>query len=262
MLNGIPYRPVSGEFDLRGKVAIVVGGAGGIGGASAELYAKKGAKVAIVDIKDTVEQIAADLSKKYGIEAIGIRCDLTVKEQIWDTVAKVKERFGEINILLNSGGYVYLDKAEDISFEEVEKQIKINTFGPFHMSQAVAREMIAQGKGGKIICITSQADFIAIDKHVGYTMSKAALVGMIKVMALEWAKYGINVNGIAPTVVRTYMGDRAWQGKVKEEMLQKIPAHRFAEVDEIAAAVLFMSCDESNMITGEDLVVDGGFTIY
>ena len=138
MLNGIPYRPVSGEFDLRGKVAIVVGGAGGIGGASAELYAKKGAKVAIVDIKDTVEQIAADLSKKYGIEAIGIRCDLTVKEQIWDTVAKVKERFGEINILLNSGGYVYLDKAEDISFEEVEEQIKINTFGPFHMSQAVA----------------------------------------------------------------------------------------------------------------------------
>ena len=122
--------------------------------------------------------------------------------------------------------------------------------------------MIAQGKGGKIICITSQADFIAIDRHVGYTMSKAALVGMIKVMALEWAKYGINVNGIAPTVVRTYMGDRAWQGKVKEEMLQKIPAHRFAEVDEIAAAVLFMSCDESNMITGEDLVVDGGFTIY
>ena len=121
--------------------------------------------------------------------------------------------------------------------------------------------MIQQKKGGKIVCVTSQADFIAIDKHVGYTMSKAALVGMIKVLALEWAEFGINVNGVAPTVVRTYMGDRAWQGKVKDDMIEAIPAHRFAEVDEIAAAILFLSCSESNMITGEDLVVDGGFTI-
>ena len=78
----------------------------------------------------------------------------------------------------------------------------------------------------------------------------------------EWAEYGINVNGVAPTVVHTYMGERAWQGKVKDDMIEKIPAHRFAEVDEIAAAALFLSCPESNMITGEDLVVDGGFTIY
>lgn len=122
--------------------------------------------------------------------------------------------------------------------------------------------MIKQGKGGKMVCVTSQADFIAINKHVGYTMSKAAVVGMIKVCALEWADYGINVNGVAPTVVNTYMGEKAWQGKVKTDMIEKIPAHRFAETDEIAAAVLFLSCNESNMITGEDLVVDGGFTIY
>lgn len=121
--------------------------------------------------------------------------------------------------------------------------------------------MIKQGKGGKIVCVTSQADFIAINKHVGYTMSKAALVGMIKVCALEWAEYGRNLNGVAPTVVNTYMGDKAWQGKVKTDMIEAIPAHRFAEPEEIAAAILFLSCDESNMITGEDLVVDGGFTI-
>jgi 2-deoxy-D-gluconate 3-dehydrogenase len=93
-------------------------------------------------------------------------------------------------------------------------------------------------------------------------MSKAALIGMTKVLALEWAEFGINVNAVAPTVVRTFMGDKAWQGKVKDDMIQKIPAHRFAEVDEIAAAILFLSCDESNMITGENLVIDGGFTIY
>ena len=138
----------------------------------------------------------------------------------------------------------------------------INAVGVFRVCQAVANQMIRQEKGGKIVCITSQADFIAINKHVGYTMSKAAVVGMIKVCALEWAEYGINVNGVAPTVVNTYMGERAWQGKVKDDMIEKIPAHRFAETDEIAAAVLFLSCKESNMITGEDLVVDGGFTIY
>ena len=87
------------------------------------------------------------------------------------------------------------------------------------------------------------------------------MIGMIKVLALEWAEFGINVNGVAPTVVRTYMGDRAWKGEVKERMLRAIPANRFAEADEIAAAILFLSCDESNMITGENLVVDGGFTI-
>ena len=262
MSKGIPYTPVYGEFSLKDQVAIVVGGAGGIGGASAEMYAKKGAKVVIVDIKDTVGEVAAELTAKYGTEAIGIQCDLTKPEQIKAVVEKTVETFGEINILLNSGGYVFLDEAEDIGFDEVEKQMYINAFGPLRMSQEVAKVMIRQGKGGKIVCITSQADFIAINKHVGYTMSKAALVGMIKVMALEWAEYGINVNGVAPTVVHTYMGERAWQGKVKDDMIEKIPAHRFAEVDEIAAAVLFLSCPESNMITGEDLVVDGGFTIY
>lgn len=258
----IPYRPVDGSFDLTGKVAIITGGAGGIGEATARMYAKKGAKVAIVDCKRTVAEVAAAISKEYGTEAIGLMCDITSMEEVQSTVDAVVKRFGEVTILANVAGCVDLDNAEDIDFKLVENQMNVNAFGPFRMSQCVARQMIKQGKGGKIVCVTSQADFIAIDKHVGYTMSKAALVGMIKVMALEWAEFGINVNGVAPTVVRTYMGDRAWQGKVKEDMLKKIPANRFAEVDEIAAAVLFLSTNEANMITGEDLVVDGGFTIY
>ena len=258
----IPYKPVDCGFDLTGKVAIVTGGAGGIGEATARMYAKKGAKVAIVDCKKTVGEVAAAIQKEYGTEAIGLLCNITNMEEVQETVNAVVERFGEVTILANVAGCVDLDNAEDIDFQLVENQMNVNAFGPFRMSQCVARQMIKQGKGGKIVCVTSQADFIAIDKHVGYTMSKAALVGMIKVMALEWAEFGINVNGVAPTVVRTYMGDRAWQGKVKEDMLKKIPANRFAEVDEIAAAVLFLSANEANMITGEDLVVDGGFTIY
>lgn len=169
--------------------------------------------------------------------------------------------FGEINILANVAGRVDLDNAEDIDFALVEHQMQVNTFSVFRLSQKVSNVMIKQGKGGKIVCVGSQASFIAIDKHVGYTMSKAALIGMVKVCAIEWAEFGINVNAVAPTVVRTYMGDRAWQGKVKDDMIEAIPAHRFAEVDEIAAAILFLSCPESNIITGENLVIDGGFTL-
>lgn len=257
----IEYKKVDGSFDLSGKSAVVVGGGGGIGGATAEMYAKKGANVAIVDCKDNVEEVAAELAQRFGVRTVGIKCDVTKHSEIENTVQAVVGSLGEIDILANMPGYVELESAESIGIDIVERHIAINAVGVFRMCQAVANQMMKQGKGGKIVCVTSQADFIAIDKHVGYTMSKAALVGMIKVCALEWAEFGINVNGVAPTVVNTYMGDKAWQGQVKIDMINSIPAHRFAETDEIAAAVLFLSCDESNMITGEDLVVDGGFTI-
>ena len=258
----IKYEKVTCEFDLTGKSAIVVGGAGGIGEATACMYAKKGANVAIVDCKDTCPEVAAKIAEEYGVKTIGVKCDVTSQDSVDAMMKEVVDAFGEVNILAAMPGFVDLYRATDIEIATIEKHIAINAVGVFRVCQAVANQMIEQGKGGKIVCITSQADFIAINKHVGYTMSKAAVVGMIKVCALEWAEYGINVNGGAPTVVNTYMGEKAWQGKVKTDMIEKIPAHRFAETDEIAAAVLFLSAPESNMITGEDLVVDGGFTIY
>lgn len=258
----IKYEKVTCEFDLTGKSAIVVGGAGGIGEATARMYAKKGANVAIVDCKDTCPEVAAKIAEEYGVKTIGVKCDVTSQDSVDAMMKEVVAAFGEVNILAAMPGFVDLYRATDIEIATIEKHIAINAVGVFRVCQAVANQMIKQGKGGKIVCITSQADFIAINKHVGYTMSKAAVVGMIKVCALEWAEYGINVNGVAPTVVNTYMGEKAWQGKVKTDMIEKIPAHRFAETDEIAAAVLFLSAPESNMITGEDLVVDGGFTIY
>lgn len=257
----IAYKAVKGDLSLQRKVAVVTGGAGGIGEATARMYAYKGAQVAILDTKDTVHEIADAIAEEYGIEVIGMTCDITSMDDITLVIQKIIKTFGRIDILANIAGYVDLERAENIDMECIEQQMNVNAYGVFRISQQVARQMILQGEGGKIVSVTSQAGFIAIDKHVGYTMSKAALIGMIKVLALEWAEYGINVNGVAPTVVRTYMGDRAWSGKVKTDMIEAIPAHRFAEVDEIAAAILFLSCDEANMITGENLVVDGGFTI-
>lgn len=258
----IQYEKVNGDFNLNGKSAVVVGGAGGIGEATARMYARKGANVAIVDCKDNCQEVADTIAAEFKVQTVGIKCDVTSQESVDAMMEQTVKALGEINILAAMPGFVDLYPAEEIAISSVQRQIDINAVGVFRVCQAVANQMIRQEKGGKNVCITSQADFIAINKHVGYTMSKAAVVGMIKVCALEWAEYGINVNGVAPTVVNTYMGERAWQGKVKDDMIEKIPAHRFAETDEIAAAVLFLSCKESNMITGEDLVVDGGFTIY
>lgn len=257
----IQYKPVTGEFDLTGKTAVITGGAGAIGGETAKMYARKGVNLVLVDVKDDVEDVAARFEKDFEVKAIGVKADLRKEEDAQNVVDQALNAFGEINILANIAGRVDLENAEDIDIKLVEDQMNVNALGAFRLTQKVGQVMIRQGKGGKIVCVTSQAGFIAIDKHVGYTMSKAAMIGMIKVLALEWAEFGINVNGVAPTVVRTYMGDRAWKGEIKERMIQAIPANRFAEADEIAAAILFLSCDESNMITGENLVVDGGFTI-
>lgn len=150
----------------------------------------------------------------------------------------------------------------ETDFAEWQKQIAVNLTGPFLCSQAAARLMIRAGAGGKIINIASQAASIAIDNHVAYTSAKAGLLGMTKVMAKEFAPHRINVNTLSPTVVLTPMGEKAWRGEKGEQMKKLIPLGRFAYTDEIAAAVLFFASNGSDMITGADLMIDGGFTIW
>ena len=145
----IEYKKVTGNFDLKGKAAIVVGGGGGIGGSTAEMYARKGANVAIVDCKDNVEEVAKDLAEKFGVKTIGLKCDVTKQEEVDKTVAAVVDAFGEINILANMPGYVELESAEKIDIDVVERHIAINAVGVFRVCQAVANQMIKQGNGGK-----------------------------------------------------------------------------------------------------------------
>jgi 2-deoxy-D-gluconate 3-dehydrogenase len=114
---------------------------------------------------------------------------------------------------------------------------------------------------GKIINIASKAGLVALPKHAAYMASKAGLIGVTKILALEWAGYNINVNAIAPTVILTELGKKAWAGEVGEAMKKKIPVGRFGYPEEVAAAALFLASDASNLITGETLVIDGGYTI-
>ncbi|PLS02283.1 SDR family oxidoreductase [Neobacillus cucumis] len=246
------------NFNLTDKVAIVTGGASGIGKAISELYLEKGAQVAIFDLMEDVKSVAKQMNEE---NAIGVQCDVTDNESMGHAIQIVKEHFGKIDILVNCAGIVLLDDAENISDAYWQKTIDINLTGSFKMCQKVGNVMIEQGNGGKIINLASQAAIIALDNHVAYCASKAAILAMTKVLAYEWAQFGINVNAISPTVILTELGKKAWAGEVGERAKKEIPLGRFGYPEEVAAVALFLASDATNLMTGENIVLDGGNTI-
>jgi NAD(P)-dependent dehydrogenase (short-subunit alcohol dehydrogenase family) len=253
---------VDTHLSLEGKVVVVTGGFGGIAMASNRMMLEKGAHLALLypQFESALkQQIVDELGER---QVSYFECDVTCPSQVVDVFLQVEQQCGQIDILVNCAGYVHLEPAVETSFEQWQKNLAVNLTGPFLCSQAAARSMIARGRGGKIINIASQAASIAIDNHCAYTSAKAGLLGMTKVMAKEWAPHRINVNTLSPTVVLTPMGEKAWRGEKGEEMKKLIPLGRFAYTDEIAAAILFFSSNGSDMITGADLMIDGGFTIW
>lgn len=247
------------SFSLRDKVALITGGARGIGKAIAVLFAQNGARTILVDLDPVVESVAQEISA-LGSKSIAVVADVTKKDDVERTVAAAVKEFGTIDILVNNAGVAYLDDAENLSEEYWDKTMAVNLKAPFLLAQTVGKVMI-QRKKGKIINISSQAGIIALDKHVAYCASKAGLIGMTKVLALEWAEFGINVNAIAPTVILTELGKKAWAGEVGEVMKKKIPLRRFGYPEEVAAAALYLASSASDLVTGETLVIDGGYTI-
>jgi NAD(P)-dependent dehydrogenase (short-subunit alcohol dehydrogenase family) len=245
------------DFSLAGKVALVTGGASGIGAAIAEAFAAKGARVAVADLNEAGAQATA---AALSTESRGFRCDVSDPASVGATVDAVTETFGKLDILVNSAGIARLAPAEELSQKFWDDTIAINLTGTFQMSQAVGKQMLAAGRG-VIINMASQAATVAIDEHVAYCASKFGVVGMTKVLAAEWGGRGIRVNSISPTVVLTDLGIKAWDNPKGDALKKLIPIGRFAYPAEIAAAAVFLASDAAAMITGADLVVDGGYTI-
>ncbi|PHI29126.1 SDR family oxidoreductase [Budvicia aquatica] len=251
------YKGFNTDFSLEGKVAAITGGAAGIGHAIAELFIAKGAKVVLLDRADNVVVAAGQLDSR---NAVGFYCDVGDAESVKQGVDKAIKAFGQLDILVNSAGIVALDPAEEVTEQDWDKTIAVNLKGVFLTSQQAGKHFIKQGHG-KIVNLASQAGVVALPNHLAYCTSKAGVIGMTKVLALEWGPLGVQINAISPTVVLTELGRKAWSGQVAEDMKQLIPARRFAYPPEIAACALFLASDAADMITGANLVIDGGYTI-
>lgn len=245
------------SFPLTDKVAVVTGGASGIGKAIAQAYHDKGAKVVLVDLKvDAARAEAAAIGE--GVAAYG--CDVSDPASVDSVVAEIVGAFGRIDLLVNSAGIVALAPAEELGIDAWDMTIKVNLSGTFYMSQAVGKVMLAAGKG-KIINLASQAGSVALDQHVAYCASKFGVIGVTKVLASEWAGRGVTVNSISPTVVLTDLGRKAWEGPKGEALKKLIPTGRFALPEEVAASAVFLASEGADMINGADLLIDGGYTI-
>ena len=211
----------------------------------------------IVDVK-AADAIAG--AQSLGIEHVGLHGDVSDPESVNHVASELSERFGQVDILVNSAGIVRLAPAEDLEAGDWDRTMNVNLRGTFLMSQAVGRMMLARGQG-RIINLASQAARVALDQHVAYCASKAGVVAVTRSLASEWAGRGVTVNAISPTVVLTELGRSAWSGPRGDAMLALIPTGRFAEPDEIAATALFLASAGAAMINGVDLAVDGGYTI-
>jgi len=244
------------DFRLDGNVALVTGGASGIGAAIASAFALKGARIAVADLDESGAVAAA---RSVATESRGYRCDVSDPVSVRRTVDAVVDAFGQIDILVNSAGIVMLAPAEELPLQAWDSTINVNLKGTFLMCQSVGTRMLAAG-GGTIINMASQAATVALDQHVAYCASKFGVVGLSKVLAAEWGGRGVRVNTISPTVVLTELGHKAWDGPRGEALKKLIPSGRFAYPDEIAAAAVFLASDAAEMINGADLLIDGGYT--
>lgn len=243
-------------FSLAGLTALVTGGASGIGLSIAKAFAESGARLALVDRDPGVEAAARAL----GPDHLGLVVDVAAEGAPARTVETVIQRLGRIDVLVNNAGIVRLAPAAEASRADWDLTLAVNLTAPFLFAQAAGAHMVARG-GGRIINMASQAASVALQSHVAYCTSKAAIVGMTKVMALEWGPRGVTVNAISPTVVETELGRKAWAGEVGEAMKKLIPSRRFAQPEEIALAAVYLASPAAAMVNGADLAIDGGYTI-
>ena len=240
--------------DFTGKTVLITGAAGGIGTAMAERFAAAGARLALVDI------IAADdLAARLGTDHRAWQLDLEDPAAIADTVARIGAEMG-IDVLINNAGLGVVFPAAQPDVEVWDRTMRINLRAPWLMAVAALPFLKASG-AGRIINLSSQARVVAIDEHAAYGSSKAGLILLTKILALEWAQFGITTNAIAPTVVETPMALVGWSGEKGVQARQEIPVGRFAKPSEIAAAAAYLASDDAGIINGETLMADGGFTI-
>jgi NAD(P)-dependent dehydrogenase (short-subunit alcohol dehydrogenase family) len=247
------------KLDLSGRVSVVIGGTSGIGRAIAHGLAEAGSDVVCSSRRN--EQVEAAAAE---IEALGrrtIRCtsDVADRESLQALLDESVAAFGKIDILVNCAGITKRTPTLDVSDDEWDSIIETNLTGTLRGCQVFGRHMIANGYG-RIINIASLSTFVALYEVAAYAASKAAVASLTKSLAVEWAKKGVNVNAIAPGVFRTALNTKLLDETPRgQEFLTRTPMGRFGNVEELAGAAVFLASDAASFVTGEVLVVDGGF---
>ena len=250
------------SVDLTGKVALVTGGSKGLGFGMAEALAHAGADLIIASRNLEQCQVAADHMKKIkGNRAIAISCDVTSSESVNNMVDQAVKELGEINILINNAGMNIRNPVVKVSDSDWDTVINTNLRGVFYVARKVGEQMIKQGKGGKVVTISSVTSQSAYQDMTCYATTKGGVVMMTKVMAMEWAKYNITCNIISPGYILTELTTKLVDNKeFYSWMMQMTPMKRMGTLEDLAGPVVFLSSDWSSYITGHNLMVEGGWT--
>ena len=244
------------------KVALVTGAGSGIGKTLAICLAEAGADCVITELPDRIRSLSETCA---GIEAAGRRA-LSLPLEVRDLsaidpmVTQAVAEFGRIDILVNNAGVNIPRAALDVTEEDWDGVLDVNLKGLFFVSQRVAKEMIEQG-GGKIVNMASQNGVIGYYKRAAYCSSKAGVVNLTRVLALEWAEHKINVNAVGPTFILTPLTQSTFDDPVlREDLLKRIPIGRVGQPEDVAGAVVFLASPAADLVTGHTLLVDGGWT--
>jgi 3-oxoacyl-[acyl-carrier protein] reductase len=245
-------------MELDGKVVIVTGGANGIGREIALAFAREAAVVVAVDIdKDGVDGLIAEVKSRGG-SGFAVRADVTERREVESVVRDAIQGFGKIDVLVNNAGFLKYGPFLEFSEDDWDRLIAVDLKGYFLFGQAVAREMVEK-HGGKIINIASVGGEIGFPGACAYAAAKAGVIGLTRVMAVELAPYGINVNALSPGPTETRAMMAHMDRKRRQARIKRIPWGRLGSAEDVAKAALFLASDSSLFITGHVLHVDGGF---
>ncbi|HET6249137.1 MAG TPA: glucose 1-dehydrogenase [Tepidisphaeraceae bacterium] len=254
----MPYPPL----DITGKVCLVTGGTSGIGRAVALGFAQAGAKVVAGSTNpDKVSAIKAELGAGNDAVQIDVSDAASVKKAVDTVVGK----YGRLDAVVNAAGVIKKVPSLEMDPAEFERIVRVNLVGNFIVAQAAGRAMKDQSPGrkgvrGAIVNIASLNSFISLSEVLAYACSKSGVMGLTRGLANEWAQYGIRVNGIAPGVFPTDLNRKLIEGTQRGEWLRKhTPLDRFGDADEIAGAAIYLISDSASYVTGETIIIDGGF---
>jgi NAD(P)-dependent dehydrogenase (short-subunit alcohol dehydrogenase family) len=247
------------KLSLEGRTAIVIGGTSGIGRALAHGLAEAGADVVCTSRRaDQVEAAATEI-EQLGRRTLRATSDVSDRNSLQDLLAACTVEFGKVDILINSAGITKRTPTVDLAEEDWAAILETNLTGTLRACQVFGRHMVENGYG-RIINIASLSTFVSLFEVAAYSASKAAVASLTKSLAIEWAKRGVNVNAIAPGVFRTALNQKLLDETPRgQEFLARTPMGRFGDVTELAGAAVFLASEAASFVTGEIIVVDGGF---